>query len=334
MSDLEINKDGTIDIEFGTTEANQSTESTEKPESSFKPAERQEPTEAPDTGSKEWCEAKAKPQENTEKPEQKKTEKPGYDYVEFEPEVQARFNRVYGQLKASDNNLKELTAQNKALAEKLEAIEREKAEKERQSQLTTLQREITDAQRKGDYEAANVKLREQLKLESKELEVEPISKATQRILDADTPVEAKFVQMLSPAQQEKVMEFFDNHPYAVNDNIKAAALKSGAEYWAQNPGVELRAIAQKIDEELHRLGKTFAITPKAIKNDEPQRDNINKRQEPSEVMTGDRTTGGNSNRVRLTQDQARVATMLFPDLDKDAAIKRYALQLQKIGRMS
>ena len=327
----EFNKDGTIEIEFG--DANSATEQENTTEPAFKPAERpEEPAAPPEPGTKEFFEHAAKAAEPKEEQETEEQPKPakqeskgkGYDRVEFDdPAVQERFNRVYRQVKASDANVKELANQNRLLMEKLDQIEKEKLEQNKTKALTDLQKEITNHQKRGEYELANEKLRKQIKLESEETPFESIEETARKKYEESTPLEQRFVAQMTEEQQERVVAFLDQHPYAVNDQIKAAALKRGAEVWKANPNLNLRTIAESIDQELNRLGKAYSITPK---NTQPTEQNINKKNAPAEVISGDRVSGKANNRVTLTQEEARVATKIFPELSKEEAYKRYAYQ--------
>ena len=75
----------------------------------------------------------------------------GKKFVEFTPEQEARFKRVYGHLKEYERNLMKLAQQNGELMGKLEQMEAKYLAKDTGDRLTALK-----AEKKAAYESGNI----------------------------------------------------------------------------------------------------------------------------------------------------------------------------------
>lgn len=121
-----------------------------------------------------------------------------FDRVEFTPEQQKRFNRMYAQVKSQESIHKQLIEDNKKLVTRLTAIEARNLQKEVDTSISKLKEAKVKALELGDYSKADDIADEiaEVKAKAKEAEKE------QEKLKVEDPKESPLV--LPPDVQEKV----------------------------------------------------------------------------------------------------------------------------------
>lgn len=118
--------------------------------------EGQEAALAEIVGPEAAAEVKSAPE--AEKPEADKPRPEGWETVDFKadpPEkVEARFKRIYGQLKHREDVEKQLIKDNRALMERLSKIEKAKEDETRNASLADVEKRIAKANEEGNYDEA------------------------------------------------------------------------------------------------------------------------------------------------------------------------------------
>lgn len=245
----------------------------------------------------------------------------GWDQVELTPEQQARFNRIYGQMKTMEKTNKEVADEAAKLAGRLQELESKSEARETTSQLDTLRIQEREALDTGDIERAQ-DLRDQmtdLKIEvaqpkPKEEEKPKADKAEAFVNEYLTPDRMakleSWVQETSDSGQVLRPWADQSHP----DHKKAMRAAWAVISDPDMEGAEIDQILQEVD------SVTGALVGKPVKAARPS----------AQVLSGDseaRPKGGK--KVQLNEGQKSVAHAMFPNISASEAETRYAQAMEK-----
>ena len=119
--------------------------------------------------------------------EQQTEEKPGSKYVEInDPEVKARFDKVYGQLKFQQRVNEELVSTTRALKEKLESFEAKTTQKEAADNKAVIKAALAKAHEDGNYRA--------------------VAELTERLVTLDTPKPKEPERQVAPQPEVQLSQ--------------------------------------------------------------------------------------------------------------------------------
>ena len=232
--------------------------------------------------------------------------------VEFpDPEVEARFNEVYGEMKQyeriskqSVRTVDQLAAENAKLIERLDKMESSQAEKATSDRLSELGGQEKEAMESGDFDRAT-EIRNQitdLKVDSK-VQVEKPQEPEESWL---TPEREQKISDWSAARDEKGNLL---RPWADPDHEDHETAISAAQVIiAKNPNMDLEDLLEKIEKVNGR------VTSK-----------------PARPFAG--SLSGNSDvrpkakKVALTEDEKLIAKRMYPGDPK--AAEKYAVAKEK-----
>ena len=242
------------------------------------------------------------------KEEQKET---GKQFVEFTPEQEARFKRVYGHMKEYERNLMKLAQQNGELMGKLEEMESKYSAKDTGDRLTALK-----ADKKAAYESGNIdrviEIDDQI-MELKSAKPERKEEKPKALKEAEEWLTPERKVALDSWANEQDKEGNQVRPWAAPSHPKHKRLIEMAAGVMNDPDFT-REPLEKVLEEVDRL--MGLDKPKAVRA-------------TAAVLNGDGNVSTKNAEGKLSHDQERVARLMFPN-EKDP-IKKYRDSIKKWG---
>lgn len=246
-----------------------------------------------------------------------------FDRVDFTPEQQMRFNRMYAQVKQNEAVNRQLIEDNKKLLNKVMQIETQTVDKEITDAMSKLRAEKQRAYENGDVKALDRLDEEIYDLKEKQKKFKEEEKAIKA--EAEIPA-------LEPALVDRVIEWSketdDEGNYVrpfVNPNHKDhKRFLRITEFVLTDPEAQGKTedeMFEAVDTALKSYGliKEVAKTP------------IGRKPVIPSVLTGDSETRGKaSGTVSLTNEQRYVAKKMFPK-SKDPE-RDYALALKELKK--
>jgi hypothetical protein len=246
-----------------------------------------------------------------------------FDRVEFTPEQQMRFNRMYAQVKKNEAVNRQLIEDNRKLLDKVMQIESQTVDKEITDAMSKLRAEKQRAYENGDVKALDRLDEEIYDLKEKQKKFKEEEKSIKK--DLETPA-------LDPELTSRVVEWSKEtdtegkllRPF-VNPNHKDHA--------------KFLRITDFVLTDPEMQGKTeddmFEAVDKALKSygllREDNKVSSSKKPIIPSMLTGDSETRGKaSGTVSLTNEQRYVAKKMFPK-SKDPE-REYALALKDLGK--
>ena len=230
--------------------------------------------------------------------------------VEFTPEQQARFNRLYGQVKTQDTLIKKMAADNAKLVERLDNLDAATAKREIDSRLGELRTAEKEALESGDYDRAS-QVRDQmteLRVDAAKPKEVPKPQSTDPDEWIDGDKEAAIAEFASETDEEGN----PLRPWCAEDHPdRPMMLEFISDVIKGNPDIEVEELLKKAD----RYGKRLVQKP---------------------VRTAAAVLSGNSDvrpqkrdKVSLSEDQKAVARKMYPGDPK--ALERYAKAVERHG---
>jgi len=292
----DITQDGTVTISLGDDNEQESPSQEITTQSS---EERHEPNvEASDTETRR--DTQQEPEKVTPEPEQPQ----GYDLVDFNdlppelrPKFEARFKRLYGQVKSLQTETFETSKQLRQFHDKMSQLEREKQELQLKTQREDLVTRIVQANNRADFKTA---AELQAKLSTVEAQTAQFNQpAPQR----------------APAQDDgkvKVLNYLSSRPeLASNTGLQGWVMKRGQAIAEMHPEKTVDEVLQMVDAEVTKMtAPQAAAQPRAAA--------------PSAVLSGNAAPRPSGNRVTLSPAEQRIAEKMWPELDRGAAHRNYA----------
>ena len=253
--------------------------------------------------------------ENTPEPEVKEEVKAeGKQFVEFTPEQEARFKRVYGHMKEYERELKKVSENNGILLSKLEEMETKLHSRETTDILSQLK-----ADKKAAYEAGDIT--KVMEIDEKILGISLKPKPEKIELKQTDPKEIA-QEWLTPERkatldswaQEQDANGTPVRPWTAPTHPKYARLVEMAAGVMNDPDFKdgpIENVLQEVDK-LMGLEKPRATRQTAA------------------VLGGDTNASpGNNSSAPLSEAQKRTARLMFPK-DKDP-LKKYSEAMKKYG---
>lgn len=256
------------------------------------------------------------PKPATAKPAGKPSD--GRDHVTFDdPAVEARFNRMYRQVKAQDENQKIQGATLEKLLKDKTELERKLADRESKDALELVREKIKTARDNGNVDEED-NLREQLIGLTTEFEVKKrlpaLESAPARALPADKPTQDPYA-VLSASDKAEINRWAtaeDNdgnlvRPWASRQDNTRAALAAQL----------LAGVLNQTAQDDLTMAEKLALVDEQMGTQAPAA----RRQTP--VMGTNLTPRGNTPKPKITSDQAKIARKLFPHLSDQDAYRAY-----------
>lgn len=251
-------------------------------------------------------------QPKAEVKEEVKTE--GKQFVEFTPEQEARFKRVYGHMKEYERELKKVSENNGILLSKLEEMESKFSSRETTDALAILK-----AEKKAAYESGNI--------------------------DKVMEIDDKIIRLSTAPKPEKI-ELKKTDPKEVASEWLTPERKAVLDAWAQEPdqsGTPLRPWTNPNHPKYARLVEMAAgvmndpdFKDGPIENVLQEVDRLMGLDKPKAVRQTAAVLGGDTNAspatdksAPLTEAQKRTARLMFPK-EKDP-FKKYSEAMKKYG---
>lgn len=271
----------------------------------------------PETEQVEQGQEQAAPEGDESKPE-------GWEKVDLSPEQQARFNRIYGQMKQKDKVIEQLSADQRKAFDRLEALESSHEERETGSQLDELRLVERAALDEGDIGKAQ-EVRDQIT----DLKIQSAQPKTAQEKKTETQVTGNdFVnEYLTPDRRTKleawVGEVGDDgqplRPWAAEDHPHHKTAMRAAWAVIGDPSME----GSEIEDYLTEVDKvTGAIIGTPAKAKRPS----------AAVLSGNgdaRPKDGK--KLSLSEDQKMVARAMYPGLKANEAETRYAKSMEMLN---
>lgn len=236
--------------------------------------------------------------------------KEGKKFVEFTPEQEARFKRVYGHMKEYERNLMKLAQQNGELIGRLEEMESKYLAKDTGDRLSALK-----AEKKAAYESGNIdrvmEIDDQI-MELKSFKVEKKEKppALKEAEEWLTP-ERKVTLDAWASEQDK--DGNQLRPWASPAHPKHKRLVEMAAGVLNDPDFANEPLERVLEE----VDKLMGIEkPKVSRT-------------AATVLNGDGNVSQKKSEGKLSPEQERVARMMFPN-EKDP-MKKYRESIKKWG---
>ena len=240
--------------------------------------------------------------------------------VEFSPEQQKRFNRLYGQVKTQDKQLGELSQMNAKLIERLEAQEQKTAVREIDGELADLRAAKKEALDAGDTDKV-MEIDDAIldaKIKAKEASETPEPKKDPDKSNDDFD--------FTPSQKDRLIE------WATERNDKGDVIRP----WA-DPGHPKHTTAMKIAEGVlgdpEYTGADMEDILKEVDRVATLALDPGKAKRPGAAVLKSNGGPGNANKEggggSLTQDQKAIAYRMYPNLDTKDAEKKYGEAVTK-----
>lgn len=253
-------------------------------------------------------------------PEANGEDKPeGWEQVDLTPEQQARFNRIYGQMKQKDKVIEQLAQDQRKAIERLEALETSHQERETGSQLDALRMAEREALEVGDTAKA-----QELRDEITDLKIQssvPKPKEEPKAQDGGQ----EFVNQYLTPDRMATLESWVSETDGNNQLVRPWANDSHPDYatamraaWAviSDPSMkdaEIGAILSEVDK----------VTGAIIGSPAPAK-------RPSAPVLGSNGDAPprKQNKSTLDENQKMVARSMFPGMKASEAEARYAKSLE------
>lgn len=239
----------------------------------------------------------------------------GRERVEFDdPAVEARFNRLYRQVKAQDDKLALQGQYLEKVAKEKGEIERKLAEKDSKDALETVREKIKTARDNGNVDEED-RLREQLIGLTTEFEVKKRLPVVEQPRPQAAPPATDPYGTLSASDKAEISRWAtaeDNdgnlvRPWASREDNARATL--AAQLLA---GVLANTSQQNLTmaEKLNLVDEQMGTRAPAARRSSP-------------VMGANLTPRANTPKPKISQDQAKIARKLFPHLNEQDAYRAY-----------
>lgn len=253
--------------------------------------------ELPRTG--EFAEEEQEVEQESEKEDAKPT---GYDQVDFQKdsreEIEARFHRLYGQMKQSQSMVDQMAVDQRALYEKMQNWEVAQAQTNTQSQMSQLQAQLQEAMDVGDAARSTAIIGQISQLSARAAIPQPTyTPQVQQEAPQDSPDVAKIREWSS--SRDWTQEGHKDRPWA--------ALQLNDMY--QSPEWSGQSVEAKLAEVERRYTEL--------------------RQPPEQTVAPVLDQGGGQRRrpgakmANLNQDQKNIAVRMFPEKEPKAAYEAY-----------
>ena len=244
-------------------------------------------------------------EQQAEQKTEQKTETPpdgGKEYVELPPEAEARFKRIYGNMKQWERIAGERIETEKQLRDRIDKLEDQLGKKESDDRISELKAAEKEALEAGEYDRAS-----QVRDEITDIKVD--SKIPKETKKAEAPPEAS--DWLTPEREERINRWAwersdkgellrpwadPNHPEHKN------AIRQMELCVEENPGIELDEILAETDKIMGQRVKRTAAP----------------------VLSGGSDVRPKETKVSLSEDEKLVARKMYASLSPDEAVKRYA----------
>lgn len=246
----------------------------------------------------------------------------GWEEVEFTPEQQARFNRIYGQMKQKDKVIEQMATDQRKLFERLDNIETSQQERETGSQLDMLRTAEREALEVGDTTKAQELRDEITDLKIQSAQPKPKEEPKPQVTGNE------FVnEYLTPNRmttlQAWVAETGDDgqplRPWASEDHPHHKTAMRAAWAVIGDPSMEGSEIGEYLTE-VDKVTNAIIGTPTKAKR-------------PAATVLGNdgdappRREKG----VNLDENQKMVARAMFPGMKASEAETRYAKSLERLN---
>lgn len=230
---------------------------------------------------------------------------------ELRAEIQARFRRVYGNMKQYERITKTLEADHKTLSEKLERLETAQVQDRTEQRIEGLKAQTQAAIAEGDIDKAQ-RLQDELSDFLKE------SIATVNKRPEPQPTETAY---FSPEIQTAVIEWANE--LDENGDFKRAWAQPG--HGKYNRAVEIADEVLQSDDWAGRMDEAMALVDRRINAELfPAKKRTDTVLGADTGVTPTKDTGG-----RLSADQKEAAHFLYPKLSEKEAEARYAKALKE-----
>ena len=215
-----------------------------------------------------------------------------------------RFNRIYGQLKRSQNVISQMSADQKGLMDKLNSIEHSQSQNIATEAVSRVRGELKTAMDTGDSDLTATKVAELARLEGQRAAPRTEQRATQSQPQDEGP--------LSPAEVAAVNGWSIDKKYMLNPESEDYrwGLAQLNDIWVSNPDLAT-------DEKL-RLMNTRA----------EQKFNGSTN---SAVLGTGALAPAKAKGIKLDRNQEAVARALFPGMKSDEAYKKYSSGMKLTG---
>ena len=244
------------------------------------------------------------------KEEKVETNEDGKKFVEFSPEQEARFKRVYGNLKEYERSNIKLAQQNGELFKRLEELETRYHTKDTGDRLSVLKSEKKSAYEAGDIDKVMEIDDQIMELRSKPAEKKEHKENYEAVADEWLTPERKAVLNTWAGEQDK--DGNPVRPWADQKHPKYKRLIEMAAGVMSDPDFT----DQPLEKTLEEVDKLMGLEkPKAVRTG-------------SAVLSGDGNVSKKTD-GKLTPDQERTARFMFPN-EKDP-IKKYREATKKWG---
>ena len=237
--------------------------------------------------------------------EGKPEDRPGYQVIDFKTadrsEIEARFNRVYGQLKGVQNEYRQLSGDYRQLVDRFENIEKANAATQIASRLETLQGDWQKAMDEGDHTKAFGTMKEIVTLQSQ----------------ANVPVQAP--EPRQEPQQNGVIQ--SDEQAAVTNWVNSKEYTQDGHKFQRFAAAKLTEIFTDPDWDYKPVEERLAEVDRQVS------ERISPKKSPPPQMNGGEPPRPPAKGVKLNENQRITAYRMFPELGKVDAEKKYAKHL-------
>jgi hypothetical protein len=264
-----------------------------------------------------------------DKPKEKKAEEQAkVSDAELSRRVQTRINKVVAQKKLAEDKAKQQAVENEQLRlriEKLEQGSQKQVQNDFQSKYDLTKKALHTAVEEGDTEA-QVNFQEQLADMRAIARVQEMQRQTQQIQQTQSPSVGKAQQQATNPAPPKAMDWWQKNTWFNSEGYE----RETAAARAIDVQLDLEGHDKNNDDYYNLLNNRLQkLYPELIS--ESNVTQSKQRVKSSTVVAP--STGGSAyrgNRVRMTQDQLRMAREL--GINDEAGLKKYAQEIQKSQR--
>ena len=237
----------------------------------------------------------------------------GYDQVDFatapREQIEARFHRLYGQVKRQDQLIDQMVTDNRGLMERMQNWEVGQQQQGVASQMGRLQTQLQDAFDTGDSQAATAVTRQIAQLEARVTANQGQTKLAQQPQPAaDTQQEHPDVSVIRDWSGQRAWSQ-EGHK-----DRTWAAFQLNELY--QSPEWADRSVREKLGEVDRRYGELSGNGTAA-----PQRAAATQAQVLDQTGSTKRRSSG---KVSLSEAEKAVSVRMFPELSRQEAYTKYA----------
>ena len=250
----------------------------------------------------------AAPTESEQKTEDKPTGWKTVDFNELPDDIRQpfedRFNRIYGQLKRSQNVISQMSADQKGLMDKLNSIEHSQSQNIATEAVSRVRGELKGAMDSGDSDLTATKVAELARLEGQRS-----APRTEQIVSTPTPQDEG---PLSPAEVAAVNGWSVDKKYMINPESEDYrwGLAQLNDIWVSNPDLAT-------DDKLRLMNTRAAQKFNGSTN--------------SAVLGTGAPAPAKPKGIKLDRNQEAVARALFPGMKSEEAYKKYSSGMRLTG---